>query len=242
MLEGSIDGLGNIHTFKERFDESLSLLKQNNAKLISSRDLSYARIKAGKTSYLLDKYSITGENSYLLSNNFYTRESPIFSKDISLLVLNSPLQDMRLAKEIVLAHRSSHYLQLYDKEFFQNYLEQAENDLKKEPEEREVLILPPNDGPEFLRFEISKNKNFDVARGLFKDQAELYLNFLEEKYKIPSIYFYPLSNMEIKLLKNPVITELFSCGFNENNSFELSGENWDLDNQVNICGIEPFKD
>jgi hypothetical protein len=194
MATENIKNLGNVHTFEEPFDKSLVSFNPKT-KLISSRDNAFLRI-------------LTGEDSVYSQHGNYTRESPIYSKDVSLLVLESPLQDIELAKKAVEANRKGNYFQLDDKELFKKYLNQAENDLKKSPEERKVLILPPNGN-----FNISRTENFEFASGLFKDQAESYLKFLEDsKYKINSIKFYLVSKETISQSENPILTEMWFCG------------------------------
>ncbi len=204
MIIENVKGLGNVHTFEKPFDEALVSLRKN--KLISSRDLAYAR-------------RITGEDSNLSQNGSYTREAPLYSKDVSLLVLDSPLQNIKLAKKAVQANREGNYFQLEDKELFKKYLNQAEKDLNKEPEKRKVLILPSDEN-----FDISRTENFDFARELFKDQAELYLKFLEEsKYEINSIRFYSVSKETVNKSENPIITEMWLCRLVSINWSDLNG-------------------
>lgn len=45
MKTEHIKGVGNIYTIEKPFDEALGLLNQKNAKLVSSRDLVYGRIR-----------------------------------------------------------------------------------------------------------------------------------------------------------------------------------------------------
>jgi len=224
MASEYVKGLGNVHTFEKPFDEALFLLNQNKAKLMSSRDLAYGR-------------RITGQDSNLSQNSSYTRESPTYSKDVGLLVLNSPLQNIELAKQAVQANKAGNYFQLKNDELFKRYLNQAEEDLKKVPEKRKVLILP-SDGV----FDISRTQNFDFARGLFKDQAELYLRFLEDsKYKINSIKFYPVSKDIVNQLEKPILTEMWLCRLGVDVRSDLNGCDRSLSRIDRVHGVESLR-
>lgn len=221
MKTEHIKGIGNIYTFEESFDDALILLEQNNAGLMSSRDLAYGRMQ-------------TGQDSNLSQYGSYTRESPIYSKDVSLLVFDSPLQNTKLAKQAVQANRQGNYFRLENKELFKKYLNQAEKDLKKTPEKRKVLILPSD-----KEFDISRTQNFDFARGLFKEQAELYLKFLEEsRYKLNSIKFYPVLKKTINESENPIITELWLYRLVGDDRSDLYGNGRNLDNYYRVRGVE----
>ena len=151
-----------------------------------------------------------------------------------MLVLDSPLQNIELAKQAVQANKSGNYFQSEDNELFKKYLNQAEKDLKKAPEKRKVLILPSDEN-----FDISRTQNFDFARGLFKDQAELYLKFLEDsEYKLNSIRFYPVSEETRNKSENPIITELWLCGLACDGWSVLSGYYWDLSGSNRVRGAD----
>ena len=135
-----IKGLGNIYTFEKPFDEALVLLKQKNAKLISSRDFAYGR-------------RIAGQDSNLSQYGSYTRESPIYSKDVSLLVLDSPLQNIELAKQAVQANKSGNYFQSEDNELFKKDLNQGEMEeifLRIQAKINNDLSISVNDNKFFL--------------------------------------------------------------------------------------------
>ncbi len=220
MAPEYIKKFGKVSTFEKPFDSALISLKQNKEKLITSRDNAYLRI-------------LTGQDSVYSQNGNYTRESPIYSKEISLLVLDSPLQNIELAKQAVQANRNRNYFQLEDKELFERYLSQAEKDKKKAPEKRKVLILPSDE-----TFEISRTKNFEFARGLFKDQAELYLKFLEDsKYKINSIKFYSVSKKTINKVENPIITQMWLCRLGSGVRSDLGGDDRSLNDNVRVRGV-----
>jgi len=47
QLEAEVKGLGKVYLIERPFDESLNALKEQNAKIVSGRDLAYARITQG---------------------------------------------------------------------------------------------------------------------------------------------------------------------------------------------------
>jgi len=207
MENAYIKNFGMVYSFKQiTFDESLISLYQNNAKLMSSRDYALLRI-------------LTGDNYVYSKKGSFTKEALLSSKEVSLLVLDSPLQNIAFARMVDQADQRGEYTQFRDKEQFNKYLNQAEKDIKKEPEKRKVLFLPSAKG-----FNISRTENFDFARELFKDKAEPYLKFLENsRYEINSIQFYPVSKKVINKFINPILTELWFSELHSIDGFSLDG-------------------
>jgi hypothetical protein len=50
-LEATVESLGNIYRVEAPFDEALEALTAQNARIISARDLAYARISQGEDSF-----------------------------------------------------------------------------------------------------------------------------------------------------------------------------------------------
>ena len=106
-LEAKIKGLGEIYRVDKPFNEALESLKEQKAKVISSRELAYARIKEGR-------------NSSLSNNGSYTREGFLYLKNEPVLLdLNSPLLDLQLAEKAVEGNRKGNYF-LADSKFIEN--------------------------------------------------------------------------------------------------------------------------
>ncbi len=204
--ETDIEGLGKILRVNTPFDMALEALKRKGAKVITSRDFAYAR----RCTYI---------NS--LKDGGCTREGVIYGKNQApLVVMNSPLLNQKLAVRATQANREGEYFQLKDKKRFESYLRQADADAKKEPEKRKVLTLPSR-----TSFTISPIENWDIARGIFKDQAEPYFNYLG-KHRINQITFYTVDSLDVDNSENPIATQMWLHRFEFS---VLGGDYKDLD-------------
>lgn len=156
-LEAEIENLGRISYVEAPFDEALQSLKDNPNEFISARDLAYARTQEDS------QHSLSHYGSYIKEGDIYI---PNKSPQI-LLIRNSPLLQLELAKEAVKAHQSG-------KEYF------IAEELAKEYSEK--ASEDQNSGVFSLTnlAAIATNK-FDTDKRtlwLFQDQAEKYGKFL----------------------------------------------------------------
>lgn len=216
--EADIKGLGKILRAGAPFDESLEDLKAKGVKVITSRDLAYARIN--------------NSTSSLSGNGSYTREGCIYGKNQApLVIMNSPLLNQKLAVQATEANRQGNYFQLQDKKRFEGYLRQADKDSKVEPEKRKVLTLPSR-----TNFTISPTQNWDIARAVFKDQAEAYFNYLGRN-KIDSITFYTVNPSTVDNSENPIATQSWLYGLGGVDGSGMVGNGRDLDIGDRVRGV-----
>jgi len=161
--ESKVKSIGIICKVDKPFDEALETITHAGAKVITARDLAYARIQEGR-------------DSSLCSNGSYVKEGLVYVPDKTLFIRNSPLLNPELAGKAVQSHRNGSEFYI-DEKLIKKYEEQAENDKNKIPSKKRVLSL-------------SKRGNFSIPTDrfnedeltlwLFKDQAEAYGDFLRE--------------------------------------------------------------
>ena len=161
--EADVKGLGIIYKVNKPFDEALKTIKSAGAKVISARDLAYARIQQGK-------------DSSLCNNGSYVREGVLYVQNKTLFIRNSPLLNQKLAKKAVQAHKSGNEFYV-DNKLAEEYQEQTEQDKGKQPEKRKTLAISKRGS-----FNIPTNrfKDEELTLWFFKDQAESYGEFLRE--------------------------------------------------------------
>lgn len=152
ILEANIRGLGKIFRVEDPFDEALNELKENNCKLISARDLAYARIQDGNTKGT--------KESLLCSNYFNIREGilylPKVKKSIALVRTSLCLEHPKEAVE----------RQKNNRELFINERE-ADAYLKR----RDTLIINPMDDKRIPTNRFAEN---EITVWIFQDQAKDY--------------------------------------------------------------------
>ena len=202
-LEAKVEGLGRVYEVEAPFDKALQSLKSLGISPISLRDLVYARIKEGSIS------SLSNDGSYVKQGIISGRNQ------LPLIVENSPLLNRELAIEAVASSGDGEYFRLQDKGRYEKILIQADQEKKKDPEKRKILILPS-----MTNFTISRTENFDIARGLLKDQAEKYLSFLEKDKGISVINFYVIDPHIVKKSENPIITQLWLGSLGNKSGFD----------------------
>jgi len=191
-LEAEVEGLGEIYRIDRPFNKALESLREQKTKVISSRELAYARIKEG------------GDSS-LCNSGSYTREGFLYLKNEPVLVaLNSPLLDLQLAEQAVEANRKGNYLST-DKKVYEQYKEQAEQDKNKILQERKVLIFPKRENYEIPTNEFNEN---ELTLFLFKDQAENYGNFLKEN-EINEMPVWLLDKNYVNSKEGSILTQLW---------------------------------
>ena len=191
-LEAEVEGLGEIYRIDRPFNKALESLREQKTKVISSRELAYARIKEG------------GDSS-LFNYGSYTREGFLYLKNEPVLVaLNSPLLDLQLAEQAFEASRKENYF-LTDKKVYEQYKEQAEQDKNKILQERKVLILPKRENYEIPTNKFNEN---ELTLFLFKDQAENYGNFLREN-EISEMPVWLLDKNYVNSKEGSILTQLW---------------------------------
>ena len=198
-LEAEVEGLGKIYRVNRPFNEALESLNEQKAKIISSRDLAYARTKK--------------PNGSLCNNGSYTREGFLHSKNEPyLLALDSPLLDLELAD----------YFST-DKEVYNKYREKAEEDKSKSPNGRGVIILS---GGENYKIPTNRFNEDELTLFLFKDQAENYGNFLKEN-GIDKMPVWLVDRNYVDSEERVILTQLWlhpldgrSCVYGDSNDFD----------------------
>ena len=210
--EANVKGLGKIYEARVSFEAALKELRtQDIRQPTSSRDLAYARIQEGK-------------GSSLCSNGSYTNEGFEYAKGQSVLLkLKSRLSNQKLAKQAVEANRIRNYFSM-GREIYEQDYEQAQKDLNKEPEKRQVLLLPSRKG-----FNITVND--DIAKGLFKDQAEKYFDFLGQD----SLRVYLVDKNTVDNQDGVILTQNWLCNLDGRSG--LDGDSWDLGYDSGVRGV-----
>jgi len=157
QLEAEIENLGRISYIDARFDTALQLLRDNSNELITARNLAYARSKEDS------RHSLSQYGSYIKEGDVYI---PNKTPQI-LLIRNSPLLQLELAKEAVKAHRSG-------KEYsIESSLAKEYSGKSSEDQNSEVFPLTNLEAIKTNKFAEDKR-----ALWLFQDQAENYGKFL----------------------------------------------------------------
>ena len=191
-LEIEVKGLGKIYRADLPFNKALESLNEEKAKIISSRELAYARIKEGRNS------SLSNYGSYTREGFLYLKNEPV------LLALDSPLLDLELAEKAVEANKKGNYF-LTDRKVYKKYREQAEKEKNNSPLNRKVLILPKREN-----YKVPTNKFNDdkLTLFLFKDQAENYGNFLRDN-KINEMLVWLIDKSYVDSQKGTTLTQLW---------------------------------
>ena len=191
-LEAEVEGLGKIYRADVPFNEALESLNEEKAKIISSRDLAYARIKEGRNS------SLSNDGSYTREGFLYLKNEPV------LLALDSPLLDLELAEKAVEENRKGNYFST-DKEVYGKYREQAEKEKNNSPLNRKVLILNKRENYEVPTNKFNKD---ELTLFLFKDQAESYGIFLRYN-KINKMPVWLVDKNYVDSKKETTLTQLW---------------------------------
>lgn len=165
-----VEGIGRIYEAFAYLGESLKLLKNIDAKPISLRDLAYARIEDKRISDFCSYYSYVKEGIiYTPKNVFFVSDSPFLSnpKKASQIYNGESYEAKKLRINA------------------KKYLEQAEQDEIKEPQNRKVLISEVgkhrdiNNIP-FYYIPTNRFNDDELTLWAFKDKAEEYGEFLKD--------------------------------------------------------------
>lgn len=185
-LVAIIKGL-KIYNARHDFSTSLRLLR-GKAHIISPRDEAYARLQT------VDLCSYEDIAYHFMRGDAYDEEI-YYSKIISdgrtlpsgssrtsvgfeyakyqfpLLRINSRLLTYRLAKRAVESNSHSKCFCTKTLLEYEDSLNQAEKDKDKDPEKRQVIILPSREN-----FRITYNQNWEVLQAILKDMAKPYFD------------------------------------------------------------------
>jgi hypothetical protein len=210
-LESAVPGLGYVFS-NDPFVGMGGFNDVEDSRLISFRDLAYARLTHQK----MGLRSI----STLVRFGSLVREGAIHMPEgLVLLCRESPLLD----SETVLSGKDNEYGGL---EIDPNkYLEQAEKDMHKKPEEREVLILNRNSLQTFgdergvAVGEIGKN---ELTKWAFQGLARAYGMFLE-KNRVRGGYIPVELYEDLDSIYPPFVNRCFLEGFMRGTVLARSG-------------------
>lgn len=207
QLEAEIKGLGRVHKLVAPIDEIAQESKNLRKRLITGRDLAFARVEA-YNSLSQGKSSLYDRGSYIL-------ESPVYvPNEYTLLVRGSfshalaPLLDLSLAGKAVKEHRAVKECPI-DSTL---YKEIANTDKNKKLERKRVLIEERND---FFEIPVTQIPTAPLTLWLFLDQAEKYAEILD-KYGISSgIKSIPIYLSNRDKQKNPFVNQFWLGGFDD---------------------------
>ncbi len=208
ILEASIKGLGSVFYAEKPYDEALAMLKP--AKPITLRDLAYARIKEGYNS------SLSGKGSYVKQGIIYIKkENPLF-------VFDSPI--ISSAVEATENHRKGEEFTNFD---VKKYLEIAEEDKKKHPSKRRVLISATTKS-----YSIPTNRfnEDEIALLAFKDISQEYGDFLRNsRFKINEMRVCFVNNEYVNEQTKPFERQLWLGGLGSDSRLSGYGRSLDYD-------------
>ena len=165
IQEENVENLGNVGYVEAPFDEALQLLQENEYQApISGRDLAFARIKKGVDS------SLSQYGSYIREGMLREPKEP---QRVLFLSISSIIED---AKKATQAHRAGSEYIPSDK-IVEEYRNQAEEDMKKDPQDRRVFIAPKAESYTISTKSLDED---ELALWLFKDQVKKYKELLQE--------------------------------------------------------------
>lgn len=175
------------------FDHALTALRNSGMGYpMRARDLADARIQLGKS-------------SPVSKNGSYTREGFAYAKgEPTLLVLQSPLLRKDMAEQAVQTNRQRKYFSTSDLEVYEQLRSQAEEDTNVAPEKRKVIILPE-------RSDFNVARTSDVAKGLLRDQAEAYFDFINQE----NVRMYLVDSSTVDAQKGTLLTQLWFYGLDD---------------------------
>ena len=182
---------GRILRVDAPFDEAVTALRQAGCRYpISVSDLARARIEKG-------------QSHSLSQNGSYTREGVLYFQDAHpILALNSPLLDLRLAKQAVQANREGRYFSTQDGKMYEKFAKLAEQGKSQEPEQRKAFYLPK------ANCTLTKeDADFNgILRSLFKGEKAVddYLQFNGQ-----DIPLYVVGQDVVKAQKGTLLTQMW---------------------------------
>ncbi len=212
-LEAEIENLGRILYIEAPFDKALEIITSNGNEFISARNLAYARTQEDS------QHSLSRYGSYIKEGDIYI---PNKSPQI-LLIRNSPLLQLELAKEAVKAHQSGKEYSIAEK-LAKEYSEKASEDQNSE-------VFP------LTNLEAIATNKFDADKRtlwLFQDQAEKYGKFLyDNNIKEMPLYFNDKSYINEQV--SPFANQLWLHDLG--NWSPLHGYGRGLDYSVRVRGV-----
>ena len=216
-IEAQVEGLGNILRVDAPFDEALIALQDKGVRHpTSTYELVDSRLQFPKS------HSLNDNGSYNKEGFLYAKSQP------GLLVLNSPLLDIKLARVATQFNREGRYFSTENTELYGQYNKIAKDDENKAPEEREVLELPSR-----RPFPISSRENEDIFRALFKNKGQQYLEFI----RLDKIMVYPVASDTIDSQSGTLLTQLWLRGLGSSFVVGDSGSlGYDLVRGVSVSG------
>ena len=205
MAKPSVEAIvkqGRILRVDAPFDEALTTLREAGCRYpISVEVLAYARMEKDK-------------RRSLNQNGSYTKEGVIYFRDAKpILALNSPLLDLRLARQAVQANRDGKYFSTPDGKMYEKFAKLAEEGKSQEPEKRKAVYLP-NTNCTLTTSDADFN---NVLRALFKEAKDDYLTFNGQ-----DIPLYLVDKNTVNALPGTVLTQMWFRGLDYRS--ELGGD------------------
>ena len=212
--EATIKNLGEIFYVHAPIGKALDQLRKTGAETITLRDLAYARIREGAESHISQHGSYVKQACIHMPRNkiIFTNNSPILEIDSVLWAI----KDYRLKFEFNVDAKS--------------YLEQAEEDKSKSPEQRRTIMF---DSARYFSIPTNRFADEELTRWAFKDQAKQYGEFLRENgvNKISGIF------VNVDSSKEPFARQLWLCRINDGGRSVISSNDHDLGNDCMIRGL-----
>ncbi len=212
--EGRVKGLGDVYYAHAPFDKAMDLFKENSLKLITARDLAFARIQIGKKRALSIRGSLIKEGVVYFPSQ----------KDKTVLVRSSAA--LRNPVKATEAHRQG-------KEFF--LTEKTANEyLERVKAERDSVHVYKDTGS----IPADRFGEDELTIWLFKDQVKEYGAFLKDGgIRAMSTFFY--SSKDILIEEKPYATQLALGG--RETALDLVGWCRSLEYPIRIRGVKKIE-
>jgi len=209
----NVEGLGRIVEANTDFYTELQQLKNSGAVLITPRNEAYARLHTQGKEKIGKSYGIRTTGGF----EYAKEKLPIFR-------VKSRLTNPKLAKLAVEANRAGNYFHTDSTREYENSLKQAERDKNKEPEKRNVIILPSR-----IKFTMSDKQNWEICQAILKDQAKPYFELNGP------IDVYPVDEKMVNAQDGTILTALWFRGLVVGSGF--GGDYWGLGDGDGARGV-----
>ena len=208
-----VEGLGKVVETLADFYTELGQLNDGGARLISPRNEAYARLQTRGKEGIGKFYGTWTTGGF----EYAKEQLPIFRVKSRLT--------SRLAELAVEANRGGNYFHTGSTKEYEASLVQAEKDKNKEPEKRNVIILPSRE-----KFTMSDKENWEVYQAILKDQSKSYFEFNGP------ITVYPMGKKIVDSQDGTILTALGFANLGSESSFFGNGRDLDIGSRARgVC-------
>lgn len=205
-----VKGLGQIVEVCSEYHMELQQLMESGARLISPRDEAYTRL------YTRNKEAIGIVYGTRTTGGFEYAKG-----QLPILRIHSRLNDLKLAKLAVIANKKRNYFHTKSTEEYEESMKEAEKDKNKDPEDRNVIVLPSRDA-----FMISDKQHWEIYEAVLKDQAKSYF-----EYNGP-IPVYPIEKETVDSQRGTILNVLWFRSFEGQSIFYGFSRNLNHDDRA----------